>query len=361
MNYSILLFAIGLVVPSLVSASLGDDLPEFQRCLKYCDILSCGNLDLYPDVSQDAYEALLQDEYVSTVFEKPPLPLHLTLVGWDCYSDCDYQCQMIITDYRISTNQEVYQFHGKWPFIRILGIQELFSVLFSIGNFIPNYLGFKLLWKHYNIELKKNNQEFVILYWTYMLVAVASMCAWTASTLFHWKDTWNRERMDYLFAGMTVLTGMYAILVRFFKLYKMEKTLHRKVLAVICIFLYFSHVTRLLLSWSYSYNMRANVVCGLIQNFLWVYLSCSQFNKIRNKKLPIIGNIKNKEYNWTLIPIALVMSVVFGMLFELFDFPPYFQLLDAHAMWHFVTIWPYLWWYPYMVKDSQGLMELKFD
>lgn len=347
-------------VPS-ASASLGDDLPEFKRCVKYCDILTCDSIDHYPDVLPSTYLNLLKDENLVNLFEKTPIAFHLTLLGWDCPSNCDYQCQRHVTEDRIAEGLDIYQFHGKWPFIRVLGVQELFSTLFSIGNWIPNFLGLKLLWKQYNIELKKKNLEFTNLYWTYMLIAAVSMCAWFFSTIFHLKDTWDRERLDYFFAGMTVLTGFYAVNVRFFKLYQPSNNFKRRIFASLCILMYLGHVTRLLVDWSYTYNMQANVVIGLIQNLLWVYLAIYQFRKISNGKLSFVENLTNKEYNWTLTPLLLVLSVLFGMSFELFDFPPVLQLIDAHAMWHFVTIWPTIFWYPYLIKDAQELMNWKFD
>lgn len=350
-----------LALTSVANASLGDKLPEFQRCVKYCSIITCDGIKYFPDVTPEMHQNLLRDKEVVDLYDSSPIGLYLTLLGWDCDSNCDYQCQRLITEARISEGLELYQFHGKWPFIRVLGIQEFFSTIFSIGNFIPNYWGLRLLWKHYTSEARKGNRAFATLYWTYSLVAIVSMCAWFFSTIFHLKDTWDRERLDYFFAGMTVLTGFYAISVRFFKLYKPEHTLKRKVLATVCVLMYVSHVVRLLNDWSYTYNMKANVVIGVLQNILWIVLACIQFKKISNKKLTLMQNLMHSEYNWTLTPIVLVMSVIFGMSFELFDFAPYFQLIDAHAMWHFVTIWPTVWWYPYMVKDSNGLQDLKFD
>lgn len=344
-----------------VHASLGDDLEEFQLCVEHCLILACGRTDLYPDMTPTKYHNLLKDEKVDPLFDKSPLSLHLKLLGWDCESNCDYQCQRLITKERERKGLEIYQFHGKWPFIRVFGIQELFSTIFSIGNFIPNFWGFQLIWKHYNFESKKGSVEFANLYWAYTLVSIVSMCAWFFSTVFHLKDTWDRERLDYFFAGMTVLTGFNAVCVRFFKLYKVENDSKRRILAITCIIMYVTHVSRLLIDWSYTYNMQANVIVGLSQNILWVYLAISQFKQVSNNKVSLMENIKNPEINWTLSPIALVLTVIFGMSFELFDFSPIFELLDAHAIWHFVTIWPTVWWYPYMVKDCEGLKDRKYD
>ena len=356
------LFFSVLSLTRLTVASLGDELPEFKKCLQYCIIISCEDSKYHKSqISQEAYKNLMKDEELISLFDKLPLGLHLKALGWSCQSNCDYQCQRLITIDRVEDDKEIHQFHGKWPFIRVFGIQELFSALFSVGNFIPNYWGFKLLSKHYKLQRERGNNEIANLYFSYALVAVASMCAWFFSTIFHLKDTWNRERLDYFFAGLTVLTGFYAINVRFFSLFKTQNQFKRLLLAVSCIFMYLTHVTKLLNDWSYTYNMAANVVVGIIQNILWVTLSVSQFKKVRNKHLSLIDNIKSKEINWTLTPILLVTSVIFGMSFELFDFPPVFDLIDAHAMWHFVTIWPTIFWYPYMVKDCEGLMDLKFD
>lgn len=341
-------------------ASLGDDLPEFKKCVKYCDILVCGNVEKYHEVTPSIYQHLIDNKELSLLYDHTPVSFYMQMLGWDCFSDCDYQCTRLITEDRKKENGKIYQFHGKWPFFRVFGIQELFSTIFSIGNWIPNYYGFKLLYRHYSQEKKKGNTEFTTLYATYLVIPIVSMFAWFFSTVFHLKDTWDRERLDYFFAGMTVLSGFYGISVRYFQLYKTEKTSQRKVFGFICIFMYLIHVTRLMIDWSYTYNMAANVIIGLIQNFFWIALSISQFNKLANKKFSIMQNIKNKECNWALTPIALVASLLFGMSFELFDFPPMFELLDAHAMWHFCTIWPTVFWYPYMVKDVDGLKNMKF-
>merc|ERR1712243_485383 len=48
-----------------------------------------------------------------------------------------------VTEMKIRHGQ-VPQFHGKWPFIRVLGIQEPASTLFSILNLLSNL--YMLIW-----------------------------------------------------------------------------------------------------------------------------------------------------------------------------------------------------------------------
>lgn len=344
-----------LTLLASIYASPGDNLPEFKTCVAYCDILRCNGLENYPQITAGKYNEMIQDSELQEMFSEG-IPLWNQMLGWDCVGNCDYECQRMVTADRTSRDLEMYQFHGKWPFIRVLGIQELFSTLFSIGNFIPNYLGFKLIRSHW---MKEKEAEYRALYFSYLIVSIISMGAWTFSSIFHLKDTWNRERMDYFFAGMTVLSGFHSIVVRYFHLFKSQTKM--RMIGMICIGLYVCHVLRLLWHWSYTYNMEVNVIFGIIQNILWVTLSIKQFKKLRNPKKGLVQNLQDKEVNWSLIPCALVSCVVFGMSFELFDFAPIGELIDAHAMWHFVTIWPALYWYPYMIKDIEYLKSIKHE
>lgn len=119
----------------LVTCSPGDNLDEFIDCTYACEYnRRCPNSQInYIDPETNMFHDI-------EFFDTPPL--YSKLLFWDCISDCDYQCQHIITRWRIDEEEEIYQFHGKWPFLRVLGTQEFFSTIFSIGNFIPHYKGF---------------------------------------------------------------------------------------------------------------------------------------------------------------------------------------------------------------------------
>lgn len=346
------LVAVGALLAA-VSASEGDSLPQFKRCLAFCNVLRCGGDERSPGAMEWGLQ--YSQAQLGALFAHN-VPLWHRMLGWDCLGNCDYECSRIVSVEREQRGLEPVQFHGKWPFVRVFGIQELFSTLFSMGNFIPNYMGFKLLYSQWRRE---RDAEYKTLCLAYVIVTVVSMCAWTFSTIFHLKDTWDRERLDYFFAGMTVLSGFHAIVIRFFHLYRTPAK--ARVFGLVCVGLYVCHVLRLLSDWSYSYNMQVNVIFGLAQNILWVILSVKQFMQVRHRRWSFSENLKDPSIAWTLTPCALVASVVFGMSFELFDFAPLGNLLDAHAMWHFVTIWPTLWWFPYMVKDMEWLRTVKHE
>ncbi|VVT50449.1 uncharacterized protein SAPINGB_P002767 [Magnusiomyces paraingens] len=299
-----------------VSASTGDRLPDFISCTAQCDALNC-------------------DEGSSYV------PIYLRLLFWTCSQNCDYTCQRLVTADRIMMGESVEQFHGKWPFLRIAGVQEPLSVLFSILNFVPHYHGFRALLS----SLRAPNAPTTLL-WVYLGIAITGMNAWTWSSVFHTRDFVVTECLDYFSAGLTVLYGFYAASVRVFRLDYPRRRYTRYTLAFVCIVLYILHVLYLsLVRFNYGYNMLANVFVGLLQNVLWVSFSLFQYWKFR-------------EY-WRLWPLGLVITVSLAMSFELFDFPPILDMLDAHALWHAGTVLPTYWWYNWMNRDIQALKTSK--
>lgn len=72
----------------LAACSAGDRSHEFRSCVAVCWRESCGPTG-------------------------PPLPAHLTLLGWDCLENCQYDCMHAVTAEAIGKGQPVRQFYGK--------------------------------------------------------------------------------------------------------------------------------------------------------------------------------------------------------------------------------------------------------
>ncbi|KAL7786243.1 Per1-like protein [Trichoderma ceciliae] len=291
-------------------ASTGDQLYEFKQCLDICEAENCA-----PGKTPT------------------PIPLSRRALLWDCTSECDYTCQHIITTSRIASDLDIVQFHGKWPFYRFLGIQEPFSVLFSLGNFWAHWQGLKkvrsLIPASYSLRPY------------YELFSYFGLTSWVFSSIFHTRDFAATEQLDYFAAGASVLYGMYYTFVRIFRLDRASPR-RRSVLrawTLLCILLYICHVGYLKgVSWDYTYNMAANVVAGVIQNALWSWFS---FNRYRESRRV-----------WAMWPGLAVAWVMFAMSMELFDFPPWLGCIDAHSLWHLMTIGPTVLWYNFLVKDA---------
>ena len=221
----------------------------------------------------------------------------------------------------------VVQFHGKWPFYRVLGMQEPFSVLFSLGNLAAHYDGLhtKVL---PHIPASYSLRPF------YVVLAYIGIVTWTFSALFHTRDFAATEQLDYFAAGASVLYGLYYTIVRIFRL-DLPTPRRRSLLRAwtgTCIVLYLCHVAYLKFwHWDYTYNMAANVACGIVQNVLWSWFSYDRYRKSRRI--------------WAMWPGVVVAWVLVAMSLELMDFPPLWGAIDAHSLWHLGTIAPTVLWY----------------
>lgn len=291
-------------------ASVGDRLPQFKECLQVCKTENCGPGN------------------------ETPIPFLHRLLFWNCASECDYTCQHIITARRVATGQPIVQFHGKWPFHRFLGLQEPFSVLCSLGNLWAHLQGLGRVRAH--VPPSHTLRPF------YMWFSGVGIASWVFSSIFHARDFQLTEELDYFAAGASVLYGMYYAPVRIFRL-DIATPRRRSVLrawTLLCLMLYAAHVGYLKgIRWDYTYNMAANVAVGIVQNALWTWFSIDRYRK--SKRL------------WAMWPGLVVAWVTFAMSMELFDFPPWYGSVDAHSLWHLMTIAPTLLWYTFLVKDMQ--------
>ncbi|RDA89551.1 hypothetical protein CP533_3760 [Ophiocordyceps camponoti-saundersi (nom. inval.)] len=302
-------------------ASVGDRSSEFHHCFDVCRAENC-----------------------APGSEQTPIPFLRRMLLWNCASECDYTCQHIVTAQRVASGQPVVQFHGKWPFYRFLGMQEPLSVLFSLGN----------LWAHWN-GLRKVRARIPASYglrpW-YIWLARIGIVTWCCSALFHTRDFPLTEQLDYFAAGASVLYGMYYTPIRIFHLERPTPR-RRSILrlwSALCALLYLSHIAYLKgVRWDYTYNMAANVAAGTVHNLLWTWFSWDSYRKSRSA--------------WAMLPGLVVAWIMFAMSMELFDFPPWLGSVDAHSLWHFMTIGPTFVWYSFLVRDAQedvgGTQRLK--
>ncbi|KAJ9293687.1 hypothetical protein DTO271G3_7569 [Paecilomyces variotii] len=312
-----LVFTILALLIGQSAASLGDRLPEFKECVKVCQVENCEN-------------------------GRSSLPLYLRLMLWTCPAECDYTCQHIITDRRVAREPPmltpVVQFHGKWPFRRILGMQEPFSVLFSFFNFMAHHQGMA--------KVRESISSSYSLRKYYLGFGYCGLASWTFSMLFHTRDFPLTEKLDYFAAGLSVMYGLFLSVVRIFRLDRESpryKPSLRRYWITLCSVLYLMHISYLSFwSWDYTYNMAANVVVGIIQNILWVGFSVYRY--------------RQQLKSWTAWPGMIVGWIILAMSLELLDFPPWHELIDAHSLWHLGTVLPTVWWYSFLIKDAQDDM-----
>ena len=95
--------------------------------------------------------------------------------------------------------------------------------------------------------------------------------------------------------------------------------------------------------------MAFNLAIGLTHNALWaIYAmptSLSLFPRFRSRP-------KDYRPRFTSEAAVFVVLTTAATSLELFDFPPWALIIDAHALWHLSTAPITLMWYEFLVKDS---------
>lgn len=225
------------------------------------------------------------------------------------------------------------QFHGKWPFIRILGVQEPASMIFSLLNLYAHVVGIRL----YMSKVDPDSP----LYYPSILFSIVAMHAWSWSAIFHTRDFVFTEKMDYFSATAGILYsiyyGVFRVSLGLYAPSQQRGKVARKAAAVSLIFFYIWHVSRLVKFFDYGYNMLVNVVAGLLNGTLWI----------------LYHILTRRKYSHQWMATCAVVGTITLLSLELFDFAPFLWIFDAHSLWHLGTVFfPFL-WYPFMIKESQ--------
>ncbi|KAJ1948698.1 hypothetical protein EC988_005070, partial [Linderina pennispora] len=199
-------FLTALLLATIASASYGDRQPAFKSCVTACEQTDCAPT-------------------------APPLPLHLRMLFWTCESNCDYKCQRQLTVAAQKQNAPVYQYHGKWPFVRIWGVQEPASVIFSVLN------GYMHL-KSWPLVRNGISKQHPMRLWLSVFVVLGTW-TWLWSAVFHIRDFSITEKLDYYSAGLNVLYMFFLGVVRLLRLKTWRET---RVVVGLCAVPYFMHV-----------------------------------------------------------------------------------------------------------------------
>ena len=151
---------IAVLVPSALS-SIGDQSFVQRNCVHECHSDNCSTAAKI------------------SAFERGQ-PLVEFWLMWSCLDECRYACMWRTVDEFHSRGLPTPQFHGKWPFARILGIQEPASTLFSVLNFAPHLF----LLRKFRRVVRPTTRMYTV--WT--MYGVISMNTWVWSTVFHTRD-----------------------------------------------------------------------------------------------------------------------------------------------------------------------------
>ncbi|XP_049614466.1 post-GPI attachment to proteins factor 3 [Syngnathus scovelli] len=300
-----------LISATTVVGSQGDKDSVYRDCVSQCVQSNCTGVRLR------WYQAVQ--------------PQYMALTGWTCRDDCRYECMWTTVGLYQAGGYEVPQFHGKWPFTRFLCFEEPASALASLLN----GLACLLMLLRYRSTVPRQSPMFH----TINAFSLVSLNAWFWSTVFHTRDTFLTEKMDYFCATAVILYSIYLCCVRTLGL---KHPWVSSIMGVVLILAFTSHISYLtFVRFDYGYNMAANTFFGMV-NLLWWLCWCW-------------SNRRTLPYWWK---CGLVVVLLHGLaLLELLDFPPYRWVLDAHAIWHLSTIPVHFLFYSFLIDDSLYLLN----
>lgn len=288
-------------------ASAGDRSSEFQRCVRLCS-KQC-------DLS------------------KIP-PLHQYLL-WDCQDDCKYKCMHEISEAFKAQYNIVWKFYGHWPYKRILGLQEPAAALFSLGNMLPHF--------HNLVYNRDKLMRPGVRFGSHILIySIVALSAWTASTMFHARKIEPLISFDYAFALLFISYGLWLGLSRLWWEFRGDKDIVLKRIFNLCF------TVRVL--WQVINTLDGSVY---FQDHMTLSIGLSVAHAVTWLAFIAFSGSKSKLF-------CLFCQIWFGAasLLELFDFPPYHGIFDAHALWHAATIPLGFWWFQFWLQDAEYCARL---
>ncbi|XP_052756437.1 post-GPI attachment to proteins factor 3 isoform X2 [Galleria mellonella] len=294
MYLSILLLFIFTAKFPIILASDGDRSPFYQNCLKSCLKENCTG-----DGHSFTSAALKQQDF------------WCRLLKWSCREECQYNCMWKTVNGFQERGYSIPKFHGKWPFVRLWGVQEPASAFASLLNLASHIYMHNEIAKRFSV---KNTP--LVLFWHGF--AMVCMNAWTWSTIFHTRDTPFTEFMDYACALSMVMSLFVAAIVRVFH---RRKKFAMAILALPILY-YVEHV-RYLYSGriDYDYNMMVNIFFGVLGSATWVCWAGGQL-------------AAGRRHAWRVAAFTALSGAALAL--ELLDFAPR-RAWDAHALWHLAT------------------------
>lgn len=268
---------------------------------------------------------------------------------------CEYECQHIVTNHRTTLGLDVLQYHGKWPMTRFAGMQEPLSTIFSILNAVPHAL--------HLFSSKRRDVYAPVghpLRRVRLAVAAIGVNTWVWSTVFHARDCPLTERLDYHFATLLVVAYCWLACARLIEQIASTRSPHQQQpiqtsrLSMGCGFCFLLawvlHVSYLnMVTFDYGYNMIFTGTFFVAQALAWLTWAW-----LAKRVQPTAA--------WK--AVAFQALLVSAATFEVFDFSPVlWRMLDAHAVWHGLTIPLGYFWYDMLMSDNGGQQpkQYRFD
>ncbi|KAL2610783.1 hypothetical protein R1flu_022475 [Riccia fluitans] len=331
----LILVLLSVLLVSDCIASEGDRQESYRSCTESCERSGCVG-----DVCFSNCKHPVNGVNNKGASEKPQFPaLLVAFEEWDCKSECRYQCMIETESKRSALGEAPLKYHGKWPFSRILSLQEPASVLLSLLNLLVHLYGvvsFYLL-VHYQLPqraLQLGGKSPYYEFWgIWILYGLLSINSWLWSAVFHSRDLPVTEQLDY--SSAIALLG-FTLILTIIRTGNLRVEAAQVMVAAPILAFITTHILYLnFYQFDYGLNMKVCISLGVAQLVLWSGWAVLTRHPHRFRLL------------------FVVFGTALAMLFEVFDFPPLWDLVDAHALWHAFTVPLTVVWWSFIKDDAK--------
>ena len=309
-----LIYAVSIVA---TQSSSGDVDPAYHQCIRNCDCV--------PNSSDE------QIAFASSTLIKYLFPT------FDCQETCSYNCMQIITKARTSRGYKVLKYYGHWPVIRYFNMEEPASALFSMLNCLPHLI-------HLLGPRKPRKAQYYMTKWLNVLTIV-SLNAWVTSTLYHSKKTIISSRVDYASAFLLLSYSLWVALRRIWGRDANSTVVSTAFTVYASVVI--SRITEIMIgNFTFQNHMTICISISIIHVSVWLLwilyvILMDQLVKERKRKFTAVHST---------CLLCQFLFVVAAML-EIFDFPPFYGIFDAHSLWHLATVPLGFYWYYFWFLD----------
>ncbi|PNX74809.1 post-GPI attachment to proteins factor 3-like, partial [Trifolium pratense] len=281
-------------------------------------------------------------------------PLYLQWKKWGCQSDCRYHCMLDREKENKLLNLGPVKYHeliqccsnfatlsqnniGLFKF----RYAEPASVAFSVLNLAMHFHGWVsfFILVYYKLPLKDEKKAYYEYASLWHIYAFLSLNSWFWSAVFHSRDVDLTEKLDY--SSVVVLLG-YSLILAILRSFNVRDEATRVMVSAPLIAFVITHVMYInFYKLDYGWNMTVCVVIAVAQLTIWA----------------VWAGVSRHPSCWKLWLVVIAGGL--AMLLEIYDFPPYEGLFDAHAIWHAITIpLTYIWWS--FIRDDAKFRTAKF-
>ncbi|KAJ4706098.1 Post-GPI attachment to proteins factor 3 [Melia azedarach] len=315
-----LFLTLSCLLPALY-ASDGDADPIYKACVEHCQKTGCVENKCFQHCNFSSDGKPVDGPWYLQE------PLYLQWKQWDCSSDCQYHCMLAREEEREKVGEKPVKYHGKWPFRRVYGIQEPVAVALSALNLSIQFHGwvsfFILL--YYKLPLRADKKTYYEYTGLWHIYGILAMNSWFWSAVFHSRDVELTEKLDY--SSAVALLG-FTFILAILRAFSVRDEAARVMVAAPIIAFVTTHILYLnFYKLDYGLNMKVCLAMGVAELLTWA----------------IWAGVSHHPSRWKLWVVVLGEGL--ALLLEIYDFPPYWGFVDAHALYHAASIpLTYLWW-----------------